>query len=247
MWDIIGVADRGELAGSVVALDFSDVEPDEFAEFACWTPQRYTLSIERNIIPRDLALDTCDGLVARIDGNLELGERFFYQDYIEVVRGPKEGSLLPIPAIGNDLTEEDRTLVSLASRTPLVRAMAGAPLFSTAFLPVLEKLASEATADRDVPRLLRRASKGVDWRADMSARDFAVQLWFASVFGTWKAGDRDERPARIRDARRMARAILGRGQYWVSGDWGGGLNRIVGISISSLLHEGTPADQVEAR
>ena len=243
MWDVIGVAERGELAGSVVALDFSEVEPDEFAEFACWTPHRYTLSIERNIVPRHRALNTSDALVARIDGNVELGERFFDQDYIQVVRGPREGSLLPVPAHSHDLTEMERILVRLASRTPLVRAMAHAPLFSIDFLAFLEELASEDTADRDVPRLLRHASRSVDWTSDAPSPDMAVQMWFASVWQTWKTGDRDARPVCIRDARRMARAILERDQYWVSGDWGYELSKVVGISISWLVHGGTPANQ----
>ncbi|WP_411720343.1 hypothetical protein [Mycetocola sp.] len=243
MWDVIGVEERGEFPGSVVAFDFSEVEPDEFAEFACWVPHRYTLSIERNIVPRDLALEACDALVDRIDGNVDLGERFFNQDYVQVVRGPREGTLLPVPAHSHDLTEMERILVRLASRTPLVRAMAHAPLFSIDFSTFLEELASEATADRDVPRLLRHASRSVDWTSDvMNSPDVAVQMWLASVFGNWKAGDRDERPARIRDARRMARALLGRGQYWASGDWGDELSRIVGISISWLVHGETPAD-----
>lgn len=120
MYTTIGNVDGGELPGSVVAVDFTDVTPADFAEFICWTPHRYALSIEHNIVPQDLASEIRDELVNAIHGSVahRLAEQMFDADYLQVVRGPREGHLVRLsqnPEIAADMSE-DRDAISLIAR-----------------------------------------------------------------------------------------------------------------------------------
>lgn len=241
MWATIGNVKGGEFAGSVLALDYEDVEPDEFAEFACWTPHRYVLSVERNIVPRDLALDTRAELVNQTEGREAdaLAEAFFGQDYIHVISGPHEGSLLTVPPLGDGVSATERETIRLAAGTPMMRAMADPGLLAADLRAQLEGLSHEKTDDRAAFRVLKYCASTVDWTVDVPSPDMALRMWMAEVYHSWKSGKRDARSACIRDAQMMARAVVGHEQLWVSGDWGQTLSDIVATTISWLIHRGT--------
>lgn len=239
MYSMIGGVDRGEFAGSILALDYA-VEPCDFVAFACWTPHRFVLSIEQNTIPRDLAVAIRSHLVDGIrlrDGD-GLAERFFDHDYVRVVRGPREGRLVELPANRAALSAGEIDLVNLTARVPLITAMSGSASVSTDLLERLHDVARAGSSSREVEDLLRHCDKTVDWRADDHSPDTALRMWFAGLRHSHRDAPRDVRQARLSDAARMARAVTTRERFWVSGDWGPGLTRIVGLAISSLRSGG---------
>ncbi|WP_435744012.1 hypothetical protein [Microbacterium sp. PMB16] len=235
MYSVIGGIDHGEFARSILALDY-DVAPRDFVTFACWTPHRYTLSIEQNTVPRELA-DTIRGqLIAQmqlIEGD-SLAERFFDHDYIHVVRGPHEGRVLESPRSGEDLRAGDVELVRLAARLPMMQAMADPSAVSADLFGRLEDIAGEGRGRREVVSLLRHCAKTVVWREDDHSPDEALRMWFTGVAQSYRIAPRNTRQMRLRDAVRMARAVTTRGWFWASGDWGPGLTTTVGLAVASL-------------
>lgn len=239
MFSIIGGVDRGEFAGSILALDYV-VSPPEFVAFACWTPHRFSLSIEQNTIPRALADAVVEELVdeMRLEPGDGLAERFFDHDYVRVVKGPHEGHLVELAADRAGLSAGEIDLVNLTARVPLVKAMSGSASVSADLLERLHDVASARSSSREVEGLLRHCVNTVDWRSDDRSPDMALKMWFAELRQSHHDAPRNERPARLRDAARMARAVTTRERFWVSGDWGPGLTRILGLAISSLRSGG---------
>lgn len=235
MYSVIGGIDHGEFAGSILALDY-DVVPRDFVTFACWTPHRYTLSIEQITVPRELA-DTIRGqLIGEmqlIEGD-SLAERFFDQEYILMVRGPHEGRVLETPRNGEDLSAGDVELATLAARLPMMQAMADPSAVSADLRGRLEDVARDGSGSREVVSLLRHCAKTVDWRVDDQSPDAALRTWFAGVRQSYRHVPKELRPSRLRDAARMARAVTSPERFWASGDWGPGLTRVVGMALASL-------------
>ncbi|MGW9156502.1 MULTISPECIES: hypothetical protein [unclassified Microbacterium] len=236
VWQSIGYIEEGELAGSVVALDPIDVGPDDFVEIACWTPHHYTLSILRNIVPRDHATRIHKDLVGRVETDISdsLAARFFNQDYVRVVRGPDEGVLLDLPPRPATLSAIDEGAVRLAARAPLLQALASPASLSADLLRLLSNVVSEDIDGREAKLLMKTCSQTVDQGGDALSPEAAVRAWFATLWWSYRDARGDVRPTRLRDAKRMARAILEPGKFWVSGDWGVALTEIVERTVSRL-------------
>lgn len=235
MFTMIGGIDAGDLQSSIVALDFDTVPPD-FVTFAAWTPHRYTLSIEEHVVPIEFAEEMRAELIGEIplhDGGT-LAEQFLDYDYIHVLRGRQEGHLLEVPRMKRDLEDRESALIDLVARIPMVVAVARPALLDADLLSQLERIAGEEPADRDVRNLLRYCSKTLSRKPDLSSPATALRMWFASVGWMHRKTAAEEKAERFRDAVRMAEAVLGEREYWVSDYWRQGMRDVLGQAIARL-------------
>lgn len=231
----IGGIDAGDLHSSIVALDF-DTTPRDFVTFAAWTPHRYTLSIEENIIPIEFAEEVRAEFIGEVpirDGD-PFAAQFFDYAYMHVLRGPHEGHLLEVPPLRGDLEDRESALIDLVARIPMVRAMARPTLLDSGLLSFLERVAGDEPADRDVRNLLRHCSTTLSPKSDLGSPATALRMWFASVGRMHRKTAAEEKAERFRDAARMADAVLGEREYWVSDYWGQGIRDVLGQAIARL-------------
>lgn len=217
----IGVIERGEFAGGIVALQTENVWPEDFVELASWTPHRYSLSIERNVIPEELAAVIRDQIVDSVEGDAAsaLSDVLFDSDYSAIVHGPSEGQIVECRHKSRVSHALDEQTMGLLQEVPMLQAMSDRDLIENDLLEFVAEALSARSSASGVRKLLKYCSRTADWGSDPISPDMAVRMWFSSLEEYSRTEGKRFRDSSIRDALRMAEALLDDGKFWVSGDW----------------------------
>ncbi|MFJ4223943.1 hypothetical protein [Microbacterium sp. NPDC089695] len=155
------------------------------------------------------------------------------RDFLEIVRGPREGRTLSLSGRISEAVYADSDVVSLAMRLPLLRAMARADLLGEDLLRRVQDAAAESD-DRAIEALLKFCRKTSIVEREQLSPDAAVRWWFASLATRMRDCPRENQSAYLRDARRMLTAILNRDSIWVSGDWSDYLCEMTRLAVLRL-------------